>query len=77
MNSKLGSGVFPQRLLLSLSVTARIGHTLLNEAQAESCILANLANYYFKALMEILIGPGRIICMGPYRSKPEKAANQA
>ena len=48
MNSKLGSGVFPQRLLLSLSVTARIGHTLLNEAQAESCILANLASYYFK-----------------------------
>ena len=49
MNSKLGSGVFPQRLLLSLSVTARIGHTLLNEAQAESCVLANLASYYFKS----------------------------
>ena len=49
MNSKLGSGVFPQRLLLSLSVTARIGHTLVNEAQAESCILSNLANYYFKS----------------------------
>ena len=49
MNSKLGSGVFPQRLLLSLSVTARIGHTLLNEEQAESCILANLTNYYFES----------------------------
>ena len=66
MNSKLGSGVFPQRLLLSLSVTARIGHTLLNEVQAKSCILDNLANYNFKALMEILMGPGRIIRMGPY-----------
>ena len=50
MNSKLGSGVFPQRLLLTLSVTARIGQTLLNEVQAESYILANLANYYFKSL---------------------------
>ena len=49
MNSKLGSGVFPQRLLLSLSVTARIGHTLLNEEQVESCILANLTNYYFES----------------------------
>ena len=49
MNSKLGSGVFPQRLLLSLSVTARINQTLINEAQAESCILANLTNYYFKS----------------------------
>ena len=49
MNSKQGSGVFLQRVLLSLSVTAKIGQTLLNEAQAESCILANLTNYYFKS----------------------------
>ena len=49
MNSKQGSGVFLQRVLLSLSVTAKIGQTLLNQAQAESCILANLTNYYFKS----------------------------
>ena len=35
-------------LPVSLSITARIGQTLQNEVQVESCILADLPNYYFK-----------------------------
>ena len=60
-------------LLVFLSVTVRIGKNLLNKVPVESSILADFANYHLKALMENLMGPGRIIYMGPYGPKTAKA----
>ena len=49
VNSKIGSGLFPQMLHVFLSVTVRIGQNLLNEVPVESSILADFANYHFKS----------------------------
>ena len=61
-------------LLVFLSViTVRIGKNLLNKVPVESSILADLLITILKALMENLIGPGRIIYMSPYKPKTAKA----
>ena len=59
---------------LSLN-SVRIGQNLLNEVLVESSIPTDFANYHILiVLMEILMGPGRIICMGSYG--PQKVDNK-
>ena len=59
--------------LVFVCVSVRIGQKFLNEVPVERSILADIANYHLNSLNEKLLGPGRIICIGPYELTSTKA----
>ena len=55
----------------------RIGQNLLNKVPMESSTFVDFADYHLnrKLKMESLMGPARVIYMGPYKPKTTKAVN--